>query len=324
MNSLIRHTKHRTTGGFTLIELLVVIAIIAILAAILFPVFAQAKTKAKQISCLSNEKQIALAAMQYLNDNDDREPMVDYFVYPAGQTKQLVTWTIAMQPYVKNWSVFRCPGDASPIVSKFTRFQGDTISFSDPNYIQAVNTSFAFNSDYLNPEPNCDTSTKTSYNDPASEAGSGHQGVPIQETQMESTAQTVFAVDAKPLFYDGSTAWMYRYWTDAPSTWTAPIACSSWNWGDTRGWDQSATSGSGNAGSYGVAGDEPGNTNTDRVSVRHGGSNVVFCDGHAKFLTPGNLAAGTNWTSTKFASDIYIYDFSKYLWSLSKSGNTDM
>jgi len=60
--------------GFTLIELLVVIAIIAILAAILFPVFAQAKAQAKKISCLSNGRQIGLALMLYINDNDDRYP----------------------------------------------------------------------------------------------------------------------------------------------------------------------------------------------------------------------------------------------------------
>ena len=63
------------TKGFTLIELLVVIAIIAILAAILFPVFAKAREKARQISCLSNMKQIGLGFLQYENDNDEGFPI---------------------------------------------------------------------------------------------------------------------------------------------------------------------------------------------------------------------------------------------------------
>ena len=65
-------TKRSLKSGFTLIELLVVIAIIAILAAILFPVFAQAREKARQASCLSNLKQLALASMQYIQDYDEQ------------------------------------------------------------------------------------------------------------------------------------------------------------------------------------------------------------------------------------------------------------
>ena len=64
--------------GFTLIELLVVIAIIAILAAILFPVFAQAKEAAKRTACVANSNQIGKAMMMYLGDNDDRVPIIHY------------------------------------------------------------------------------------------------------------------------------------------------------------------------------------------------------------------------------------------------------
>jgi len=84
--------------GFTLIELLVVIAIIAILAAILFPVFAQAREKARTASCLNNQKQIALAIMQYTQDYDETFPSVDSGVL-----------TLNIQPYAKNTSIFVCP-----------------------------------------------------------------------------------------------------------------------------------------------------------------------------------------------------------------------
>ena len=71
MNSPLIRTRSGSRRAFTLIELLVVIAIIAILAAILFPVFAQVREKARSIACLSNEKQLGLAVSQYINDNDE-------------------------------------------------------------------------------------------------------------------------------------------------------------------------------------------------------------------------------------------------------------
>ena len=92
--------------GFTLIELLVVIAIIAILAAILFPVFAKAREKARQSSCLSNIKQLTLASMQYAQDYDER--MVYNFSYmPTGVA--LYWWYDVLQPYMKSTQITLCP-----------------------------------------------------------------------------------------------------------------------------------------------------------------------------------------------------------------------
>ncbi|HVT12645.1 MAG TPA: prepilin-type N-terminal cleavage/methylation domain-containing protein [Fimbriimonadaceae bacterium] len=104
----------RKRSAFTLIELLVVIAIIAILAAILFPVFAQAKESAKRSSCLSNMKQLGLAVMQYMSDNDDTYPQV----YNGGSLCSHAEYTL-IYPYMKNLNIMQCPdggqtGDSIP------------------------------------------------------------------------------------------------------------------------------------------------------------------------------------------------------------------
>ena len=96
--------------GFTLIELLVVIAIIAILAAILFPVFAQAREKARQTQCLSNSRQLAAANEMYLQDYD--ETILPSTNYAAPITDPFRIWPPMIQPYVKSEGVFLCPSAA--------------------------------------------------------------------------------------------------------------------------------------------------------------------------------------------------------------------
>jgi prepilin-type N-terminal cleavage/methylation domain-containing protein/prepilin-type processing-associated H-X9-DG protein len=127
--------------GFTLIELLVVIAIIAILAAILFPVFAQAREKARAISCTSNLKQLANAAMMYSQDYDEAVMSADRAQGPKweagcrGPYKQ-VWFHHLWYPYIKNWQVAICPS---------TRWENGKGCGFWPVELQPYGTSYAYN-----------------------------------------------------------------------------------------------------------------------------------------------------------------------------------
>lgn len=141
--------KRAARRGFTLIELLVVIAIIAILAAILFPVFAQAREAARKSSCQSNLKQIGNAFMMYIQDYDERYPQsfaegggpaVRYFVQtlktPSAPTSlNWLTWGAVLQPYIKNTQVMGCPS-----ISAYDFSGNPSAAFS-----QQVNVGYSYN-----------------------------------------------------------------------------------------------------------------------------------------------------------------------------------
>ncbi len=125
--------SERSRSGFTLIELLVVIAIIAILAAILFPVFAQAREKARAISCMSNMRQIGLSAQMYVQDYDEHlffrvsgpnrvTASRTGAITPAGDASDYwhEVWWNTLMPYIKNAQVYTCPSDAGPTLSADT------------------------------------------------------------------------------------------------------------------------------------------------------------------------------------------------------------
>ncbi|RYG75030.1 DUF1559 domain-containing protein [bacterium] len=110
--SFIRNSgKIRAVKGFTLIELLVVIAIIAILAAILFPVFGRARENARRSSCQSNLKQIGLGLMQYTQDYDEKFPLRQYGGAGLVNDGKVMSWRRTTFPYVKSTQIFACPSN---------------------------------------------------------------------------------------------------------------------------------------------------------------------------------------------------------------------
>ncbi len=121
-------SKKSLRHGFTLIELLVVIAIIAILAAILFPVFARARENARRASCSSNLKQMGLAVMQYTQDYDEK--------FPTGLQNNWweQTWYWNVQPYVKSVDVFRCPNDPGGVGNN-VNWAGPRLSYVSNGWI---------------------------------------------------------------------------------------------------------------------------------------------------------------------------------------------
>jgi prepilin-type N-terminal cleavage/methylation domain-containing protein/prepilin-type processing-associated H-X9-DG protein len=152
--------NHPSTArrGFTLIELLVVIAIIAILAAILFPVFAQARAKARQVSCLSNQKQLGTAFMMYAQDYDENFPAVRFGNlnvpnqtgwpwevysqaqgYPTNSYGFMGVFTHAVMPYIKNTQLLQCPGG-----TKTNRWEGTNgMSYAYNEYMYDANRGYA-------------------------------------------------------------------------------------------------------------------------------------------------------------------------------------
>jgi len=279
--------------AFTLIELLVVIAIIAILAAILFPVFAQAKAAAKKTAGLSNQKQIGTSLQMYLNDFDDTVP-IDHYNQPGSAfPADKVYWPLAMQPYIKSWPLFRDPSESQSFVwGGAANVQWYYNFMRWPHY--------GYNWSYLNLDPTCGVFGTN----PA--AGKNYlNGPPVSATSFAQPAATVIFTDAK-VAGTASGGWYTSESVESPAGYTAPGMCtwSNGGWGTNAYGDE-----------VGLYASNP--TSTGIVAPREtGGMNVVLGDSHAKYYTPGALAAGTDWKVGKTNDQINITDESIYIWDL--------
>ncbi|MDX2064891.1 MAG: prepilin-type N-terminal cleavage/methylation domain-containing protein [Fimbriimonadaceae bacterium] len=284
--------------AFTLIELLVVIAIIAILAAILFPVFAQAKAAAKKSTSISNNKQITLAAIMYGGDFDDITPVYISWsqqgapAFVAGQGIQPWTWNV--QPYMKNVDIY-VDQQASP-PQPWPAVWGATIPRAlSPVY--GLNYSFLSYPTGLPNDPTYNPRSFTAVANPAETVFIGAKW---------STAEWAFGATSI-LWYGTPRGLVVNYGIDAPDCYTVPQWCFS-NWG----------SGDGNAVFIlGNNNKEAAGVRTGYNSLRAGNQSVTsFLDGHVQALAPGRLGQGTNWNRTLPAGSLVVNDLTRYMWDI--------
>jgi prepilin-type N-terminal cleavage/methylation domain-containing protein/prepilin-type processing-associated H-X9-DG protein len=285
--------------AFTLIELLVVIAIIAILAAILFPVFAQARAAARKASCQSNFKQVTTATMMYLQDYDEMYPIIETNPETVPQYASPPDLIIGrlIQPYAKNEQILACPGDPAPKTQREWP-EGAAGGTPRPTTEAQRAMNYALTSDY---------GVNVQYFGPA-----GHNcGVPvdksiaISQAQVQKPAESIYAVDSIwNRTSTGSPIGGGNYALDPPcrinpdgtDSLPSKAPCTSYYW--FGGWRP----------------DRPLAWNV------FGGSwpwhnemcDVAFADGHVKTMKINAMTQGCDvrpaWTGRIFNKNLYLWD----------------
>jgi prepilin-type N-terminal cleavage/methylation domain-containing protein/prepilin-type processing-associated H-X9-DG protein len=247
-----RHSgKTSQKSGFTLIELLVVIAIIAILAAILFPVFAKVREKARQTSCLSNEKQLGLSFTQYVEDYDEKYPV------NGGGNNEAAGWGSRVYPYTKSTGVYHCPDDPTTTTTNLDG-KGET----------DYPVSYAFNKTIA------DNNGLAAQNAPASTVLLFEvEGVQADITNVNNELNGGNYVSAAGNGGDGGNFTGNFGWLNSNNGnyYYASGVDATWGFGNpSRG------------------------TGCQKVPYHTGGSNVLFADGHAKWVRAAAISPGTN------------------------------
>lgn len=266
--------------GFTLIELLVVIAIIAILAAILFPVFAQAREKARATSCLSNVKQVNLSWQMYLQDYDETMVALAYRA-PLDPNYQTYWWPKLLDPYTKSWAMYKCPSAPDPA----NIFTGSNTSWW-ANQMRFPNIGYNY----------------TALADFWDCSADGFQGLPLASVNVP--AFTISFVDSSIQY---TLAGQGSGFINGPAQWAAilpaPRMCVYyWSGQANGGWDWPVAT-------------NPKPSYLGCTIDRHSeGMNVGWVDGHAKFMKWQSLYQGTNFGPGVAADAVRLTDINKYPW----------
>lgn len=276
--------------AFTLIELLVVIAIIAILAGILFPVFAQAKTAAKRAVSISNLKQIVLASLMYSNDCDDGLPIfANGDALDVGNPSPRVdTWVWTTQPYIKSLGLLVDPemGDPHGIFGS-----GPNATFYNQDQFPDYGVNYVFLAPWVK-----DGNGQCTQSGSVTSSGGSHPSTTIFYTESYQPTENGD-------YYPTGGYTDYGNWiVTAPAM--LSILSSSPTYCIWQGMDWSENPGSFNGGLPFTA----------EASQRynHGGDNA-FLDGHAKYLTNDGQAAGTNWATSVYTHTQIVHS-TNYLW----------
>jgi len=286
-------------SAFTLIELLVVIAIIAILAAILFPVFAQAKAAAKKIASVSNDHEIGMSAIMYAGDSDDVMPPATSWdtgndPLTFGAPNSFSPWPWLTAPYIKSSQIL-----ADPQVGGIPAY-----NFGANNDQALTSTTwpdYGYNYVWLSP-------------------WNGSQQNPVSDTAISRPAQTVMVTAqgaASELTVGIPSVWGFAFTAaadgpilsvtvEAPGCTAAviPQFCGG-------GWGSTAAGGFNKEALTAAAGNLTGG-----VSVRAGNVCVVeWLDGHTSAITPGQLAVGTSWKATQTSYETLLNNYDQVnLW----------
>jgi len=289
-------------SAFTLIELLVVIAIIAILAAILLPVFAQAREEARKTSCLSNTKQLALGCIMYVQDYDETLVQGWNWTQPGelrdngAVYRAWTSWCLNIQPYIKNTRVLLCPDNP-----------GQTFDNTAPNVTahSEIYSSYGYNYGYLGTFAGTDPT------------GLGYLWNPLTLAAINRPAQEVMLADDQGPNW-AATNHLTVWYQPAGNIIEPPDACLSPSVFFSSGW--------GTPDGLTAAYDYPGyggmewlHTGSPFVlnQMPVGGANTAFCDGHAKFYKVGGLAAGSTYAPNQPGCDVYVpvANQQQYLWN---------